>query len=218
MADDKAKTQYPGAAIDASWDGRLCIHVGECVRANNDLFMGGRQPWGLPDAVSTEEVVATVNRCPTGALSYVRKDGGPQESASPTNTVVVSNNGPYYLRGDLDVQGAAADMEAVRFRAALCRCGKSSQKPFCDGTHETVGFVDRGAVGDTGPGMGDATGPLQVVLAKAGPLLLRGPVALVAASGRVAWQGTNCALCRCGESKNKPFCDGSHKGAGFTGE
>ena len=41
---------------------------------------------------------------------------------------------------------------------------------------------------------------------------------VLSSSGREAWRGTRAALCRCGESANKPFCDGSHKAAGFTSD
>jgi CDGSH-type Zn-finger protein len=132
--------------------------------------------------------------------------------------MVVSNNGPLYVRGRLEIDGAADDMPGVRFRAALCRCGDSKNKPFCDNSHETKGFVDRGAIGESGPGSEESGGPLEIKRAKNGPLLVKGNVELVAASGRVAWRGTNTALCRCGASGNKPFCDGSHRGAGFEAD
>jgi CDGSH-type Zn-finger protein len=123
-----------------------------------------------------------------------------------------------YVRGDLDIENAPEDMAGVRFRAALCRCGLSSNKPFCDNSHEEGGFVDRGSVGDTGPGALTEGGQLAIKPAKNGPLLLRGNFSIRAGSGRAAWQGTKAALCRCGTSKNKPFCDGSHKAAGFEAE
>ena len=106
-------------------------------------------------------------------------------------------------------------MKGVRFRAALCRCGESKNKPFCDNSHREQGFRDQGAVGDVGPGHDGAVGPLKIEAAKNGPLLLRGNVAIVAGSGRVAWKGARTALCRCGQSKNKPFCDGTHAQVGF---
>ncbi len=207
--------KYDGSAVDVTWDRRLCIHVGECGRAKNDLFVGGRDPWGQPDTTPADDVAETVLRCPTGALAFVRKDGGPAETAAADNSVVVANNGPLYVRGDLEIEGAAPDMPGVQFRAALCRCGHSKNKPFCDNSHEASGFVDRGAIGDPSPGRDAAGGTLEVNLAPNGPLLLQGNVQLVAGSGRVAWEGTKCALCRCGQSKNKPFCDGSHRAAGF---
>jgi len=209
---------YDGAQADVHWDGRLCIHIGECGRAKNELFVGGRQPWCKPDLVTPEEVVDVVGRCPTGALTYERKDGGAGEVADAENVVSVMYNGPLYLRGDLEVDGAAEDMSGARYRVALCRCGHSKNKPFCDNSHEDAGFKDYGAVGDSGDGFDAPGGPLKVGRAPNGPLLLNGNFTIVAASGRTAFKGKKAALCRCGHSQNKPFCDGAHKEAGFEAE
>ena len=160
MSDDKI-FEYEGEEIDVSWDGRLCIHVGECGRADNDLFVGGRKPWCVPDEVDEATVVDVVKRCPTGALAY-RSHDGDDEEADERNVVVVSNNGPLYVRGNLNIDGAADDMPGVKFRAALCRCGLSKNKPFCDNTHEDAGFRDRGAVGKT------ATEPLEELIERWG--------------------------------------------------
>lgn len=218
MPDSKSVHTFPGAEVDVTWDSRLCIHVGECGRAEGDLFVGGRKPWCQPDLVTADEVAQVVERCPTGALAYTRKDGGAAEAAPERNTVTVANNGPLYVTGDLRVAGAADDMPGTRTRVALCRCGQSANKPFCDNTHEKVGFVDRGAIGSVGKGVDAVGGVLEIKRAKDGPLLLSGNVEIRAGSGRVAWRGVKAALCRCGQSGNKPFCDGSHVGAGFEAE
>ncbi len=212
------KKQYPGKDVDVQWDGRLCIHIGECGRSKGDLFVGGRDPWCQPDVTDVDNVVDVCKRCPTGALTYTRHDGGEEETPAAKNTVVVANNGPLYLQGELHIDGAAEDMEGVKFRAALCRCGLSKNKPFCDNAHEEGGFVDRGAVGETGDGNGGAAGPLLVKRIANGPLLVNGPFEIVTSSGRVAWSGWKAALCRCGLSKNKPFCDGAHRAGGFEAE
>jgi len=209
---------YDGAQADVHWDGRLCIHIGECGRAHNELFVGGQQPWCQPDQVSPDEVADVVKRCPTGALSYERKDGGAAEAADAENVVSVMYNGPLYVRGDLQVDGAAEDMSGVGFRAALCRCGQSKNKPFCDNSHEDAGFKDYGAVGDSGEGFDAPGGTLKVGRAPNGPLLLSGNFTIMAASGRKAWKGKKAALCRCGNSQNKPFCDGAHKNAAFQAD
>lgn len=209
----KLKT-YPGQDIDVTWDGRLCIHIGECGRANNDLFVTGRDPWCAPDEVAAADARDVVERCPSGALAYSAKNGGATEAAPDGNRVFVANHGPLYLRGDLDIEGAGDDQPGLTRRAALCRCGQSKNKPFCDNSHEAAGFADRGAVGATGPGS-TASGKLSVTLANNGPLLLDGPVTIVSAGGVPTFRGDKAALCRCGQSKNKPFCDGSHKAAGF---
>ena len=217
MGDKQNIHKYEGDNADVSWDRRLCIHVGECGRASGDLFVGGRDPWCQPSLVQIGDVTEVCERCPTGALTYERKDGGPAQTAAPKNTVVVANDGPLYVDGELLVDGAADDMVGTQFRAALCRCGKSSNKPFCDNSHQD-GFRDAGAVGAQGDGAPGEGGPLKIGRAPNGPLLLSGNFSIVSGSGRIAWTGTKAALCRCGKSKNKPFCDGAHKAAGFEAE
>ena len=139
---DEQTHKYPGDQVEVSWDGRLCIHVGECGRAEGELFVGGRDPWCDPGkAGSVQEVVEVCERCPTGALTYIRKDNGGPELSPGRNQVVVANDGPLYLTGDLSIDGAAEGMTGVRTRAALCRCGASKNKPFCDGAHRTIGFT-----------------------------------------------------------------------------
>ncbi len=215
---DKKVFPFPGKELDVSWDGRLCIHVGECTRARGELFKSGRDPWGEPDRAPAEEVAEVVRRCPTGALTYLRKDGGQGETAPEVNQVTVANNGPLYVSGQLEIEGTPDDMPGVRYRAALCRCGLSENKPFCDNSHEKGGFVDRGAIGETGTPLEAEGGPLRIDKAPDGPLLLNGNMTLYNAASRPSWQGTKAALCRCGKSAQKPFCDGAHKAAGFKAD
>jgi CDGSH-type Zn-finger protein/uncharacterized Fe-S cluster protein YjdI len=211
---EKSIHDFPGSDIDVHWDARLCIHIGECGNAANSLFEGGRDPWCVPDGVNKAEVREVCERCPSGALTYTEKAGQP-EQAPGENTVSVVYNGPLYLTGDLDIADAAEDMIGTRFRAALCRCGASGNKPFCDNSHLEAGFQDFGAVGAQGTGLATKGGPLKVRRIPNGPLMVEGNLSIRAASGRIAWEGEKAFLCRCGASKNKPFCDGSHKDAGF---
>lgn len=207
---------YPGKAIDVQWDGRLCIHIGECGNAKGDLFVGGREPWCVPDLSTPQEVREICERCPSGALTYADREGS-TETPVAENTVMVTYRGPLYVTGDLLIEGAPEDMPGVRFRAALCRCGASKRKPFCDNSHLDACFDDTGSVGEKGPGLAAAGGTLTIKPLPAGPLLVSGNLTLRSGSGRIAWQGSQVALCRCGASGNKPFCDGSHKAVGFDG-
>ncbi len=207
--------RYPGKDADVTWDQRLCIHIGECGRAKGDLFITGRNPWCQPDLATVAEVADVCERCPSGALVYEAKDGKTVERAAALNTIAVTYNGPLFARGELAIEGAPADMPGLRFRAALCRCGQSKNKPFCDNSHETAGFKDSGAVGETGAGGGATGGALAIRPLKDGPLRVKGNFAILASSGCARWQGAEAYLCRCGHSKNKPFCDSSHKAAGF---
>lgn len=220
MTERSKMKHFDGQRINVAWDAKLCIHVGECVRAKGDLFVAKRDPWCEPDAMSVSAVAEIVERCPSGALSYDSDDDSVTETPVDHNSVVVSNNGPLYLRGDLNIAGANDDMQGVRFRAALCRCGLSKNKPFCDNSHVPGKFSDSGAVGDIDGSKPreeaeEAGGRLEIKPQEDGPLQLNGVFSLLASSGRTAWRGTDATLCRCGQSNNKPFCDGSHKEAGF---
>jgi len=206
---------YPGDDVVVTWEGDLCIHIGECGRAKGDLFVTGRKPWCDPNLSSHDEVEEICERCPTGALSAQFADGSHVETPDPENTVHVAYNGPLFVRGDLAIDGASDDVPGLKYRAALCRCGASSNKPFCDNSHESIGFQDYGAVGETGSADAGSGGPLSVAAIPDGPLMVKGNVTITNGSGRIAWQGKQVALCRCGASDNKPFCDGKHKAIGF---
>ncbi|MCR9193364.1 MAG: CDGSH iron-sulfur domain-containing protein [Hyphomonas sp.] len=211
--------EYKGDAQTVTWDRRLCIHVGECGRAKGDLFETGRDPWCDPNLSNQDRVAEIVARCPTGALAVKDASGTLQTEPVPArNEIHVSNDGPLYVSGDLTVDGASSDMHSVERRAALCRCGASKNKPFCDNSHREINFQDAGAVGDTGLPEIESNGPLTIKRIPNGPLEVSGNFTLRAGSGRDAWSGRKAYLCRCGQSANKPFCDGAHKDAGFKAD
>jgi len=210
--------EYPGERANVSWHAGLCIHIGECGHAKGELFVGGRKPWCDPNLVSDDEVNEVVLRCPTGALSAKFADGSREEQADAENTVHVAYNGPLFVRGDLEIDGASEDAPGLQFRAALCRCGKSKNKPFCDNSHIDDDFADYGAVGEKGDASASSGGPLQIKALTDGPLLLTGNMTISGGAGRQSWHGNKVFLCRCGGSKNKPFCDGQHKKMGFKSE
>ncbi|MDH3988742.1 MAG: (4Fe-4S)-binding protein, partial [Gammaproteobacteria bacterium] len=92
----KSSFEYPGERATVSWDGKLCIHIGECGRATGELFVGGRKPWCQPDAATDDEVEEVVLRCPTGALSVRFADGTDPEKPPAENTLNVAYNGPLF--------------------------------------------------------------------------------------------------------------------------
>lgn len=214
----KVVKDFDGSTATVTWNSQLCIHVGECGRAKGDLFEAGRKPWCDPDTSSNENVLDVVKRCPSGSLSVVFKDDTKAEQSAVENTITVVYGGPLILQGELDIDGAPDDAPGLKFRAALCRCGLSKNKPYCDNSHVESEFKDYGAVGDSGETLAETGGPLKVSLIENGPIRLSGNVRIVAGSGRAAWQGTRTALCRCGLSKNKPFCDGSHRGSDWRSD
>ncbi|MEZ4318352.1 MAG: CDGSH iron-sulfur domain-containing protein [Myxococcota bacterium] len=202
---------YSGDGIDITFDSTRCIHAAECVRGLPAVFDPKARPWICPDAASADAIASVVSRCPTGALTYAHHDG-PEEPHDPQNRVRVRADGPLWVRGRIAIDGGASDER----RVALCRCGHSANKPFCDNAHRDAGFQHdgRGEV-RTVEATGDAA--LSVKPLADGPLFLSGDFEVVGADGTVLFSGTKCALCRCGQSATKPFCDGSHRAAGFKG-
>jgi CDGSH-type Zn-finger protein/uncharacterized Fe-S cluster protein YjdI len=215
-----AKNQeHAGEKITVHYDVKRCIHAAECVRGLPQVFDVKRKPWIDPNAATPDAIAAVVMRCPSGALHFDRQDGGAQEPIAARNTVRVSANGPLYLQGKLEIltpNGAVATSDT---RMALCRCGASKNKPFCDNSHTKLGFKDSGTLGTnvakTSESL-DKEPALKITPTNNGPLGLRGPVELVGADGKNRYQCDRAFLCRCGASKNKPFCDGSHKQIGFV--
>ena len=201
-----------GSGLSIHYEGRRCIHSRHCVLDAPTVFKANTPgEWIYPDSVPTETLVAVAHACPSGAIRYARHDGGPEESAPPVNQMRIRENGPYALHAPLRIAGVDDG-----YRATLCRCGQSKNKPWCDGSHVAAGFVASGepATGSVEP-LAARDGDLQVRPQRNGPLRVQGNLEICAGTGRTVARITEAYLCRCGQSKNKPFCDVSHAAAGF---
>jgi CDGSH-type Zn-finger protein/uncharacterized Fe-S cluster protein YjdI len=201
-----------GAAVTLKFEAKRCIHARHCVLGQPGVFKANVQgPWLDPDATSVEGMVTVAHLCPSGAIRYTRKDGGAEEAAPPVNLVQLRENGPLGLRAELVLDGKAAG-----FRATLCRCGASQNKPFCDGSHTSIAFTATGepATRPSEP-LAARGGVLDIRPQKNGPLVVRGNLELCAGTGRTIDRVTSARLCRCGGSANKPYCDGTHATNGF---
>lgn len=203
---------FESPAITVTWIRRRCIHVAECVRGLPGVFKPGSVPWIEPAEAAADRVAEVVRLCPTGALHYERHDGGAAEPVPGVNVVVPDPDGPFYLSGDIEVVAEDGALIARDTRVALCRCGATKNRPFCDGSHWDAGFDDAGRVGEGGSPAQDAApaGPLKVAFGAGGPLYLEGRFVLVSARGDARRELGGAELCRCGASRNQPFCDGSH--------
>lgn len=134
------KREYRDAAIVVQWYAERCIHSGACVRALPDVFDPQRRPWVILEGHSADEVAAAIEKCPTGALTYARGDGGPQERVPEITSARAMRNGPLFVRGNLRVTDASGAVLREAPRLAFCRCGRSGHMPFCDNTHRQTGF------------------------------------------------------------------------------
>jgi len=219
--------EYRTGAVIVRYDTQRCIHAEECVRGLPAVFDRDRKPWIRLEAAAPMRIAEVVARCPTGALTMDLGDGRCYEPTPAVAEVTVCADGPLYLRGQIELVGPDGQTIAHETRVALCRCGASGNKPYCDGSHESIGFFDPGRAAipalepaadpATGSAVPAAGGVLRVVLRPHGPLMTEGPVRVCPAEGEAAYAGDKCFFCRCGGSANKPFCDGTHKKIGFAG-
>jgi CDGSH-type Zn-finger protein/uncharacterized Fe-S cluster protein YjdI len=206
--------KYEGAEITVSFDLKRCIHAEECIRGLDQVFDRHSRPWVNPDGAPAEDVAAVVRRCPTGALSF-ETSGETEEAPTPAPPeFTVLADGPIYVHGAVTLQ-AGDEVGVQESRLALCRCGASNNKPLCDNSHSELPFEDAGSILREGGDADVAAGDLTLSPVTDGPILLRGPFTIVSADGTQVFRGEKAALCRCGESANKPFCDGAHKSVGF---
>ena len=99
-----------------------------------------KEPFIDATAASRDEIIATIGRCPSGALSY-SVDGVEHRDRAGEPTVFVAPHGPYAISGGPELMDTQFGEGASKEHYTLCRCGGSKNKPFCDGTHWN-GFRD----------------------------------------------------------------------------
>jgi uncharacterized Fe-S cluster protein YjdI/CDGSH-type Zn-finger protein len=134
---------YRGDDVEVTFDLDICIHVGACLLGLPGVFELHRRPWILADEADADAVAEVVTRCPSGALQYRRLDGGPDEQPPTPTTVTPLRDGPLLVAGAIEVVHPDGTTETLP-RAALCRCGLSERKPFCDNSHLTGQFTAPG--------------------------------------------------------------------------
>lgn len=214
--EDKAMNKIEvvtAGTVQVRFDGSRCIHSRNCVLSRPDVFVPNVEgEWIHPERADEGALRELAHQCPSGAISVTRIDGQKPEAAPMVNLVRVRENGPLAVHADLHIDG-----KSQGFRATLCRCGASRNKPYCDSSHNTIGFKASGeATAVTDEPLEQRNGPVKVELIENGPLSIKGSVEIVSGTGHTIRRCSQTALCRCGHSFNKPFCDGTHQKIQFS--
>ena len=220
---------YAGEDIEVSYDVLRCTHARECVERLPEVFDPDQRPWIDPDDADVDDLAGVIMECPTGALQFERRDGGAAEPTPEDNMVTVVPDGPLHLRGDVRITDPDGETVLEDSRVALCRCGASGNEPLCDDSHVDVDFQadgrvvdddfqpDEDVVDDRDRADGDPVdGVLRVRTRPGGPLALEGAFEIRGTTPESGVRGSETALCRCGASENKPFCDGAHTEVGSS--
>ncbi|WP_127903664.1 CDGSH iron-sulfur domain-containing protein [Solirhodobacter olei] len=206
-----------GDKVTVQFDASLCVHSRNCVLSHPEVFVPNvKGDWIFPDAASPDAVMRIGFNCPSGAISVTTNVGADSSEAPPTvNTIRVRENGPLGIEGELLLRGTSMG----RARATLCRCGKSQNKPFCDGSHVAAGFSATGEpMSKEAPTLERRDGPVDLQPQPNGPLKIVGNLEVVSGTGRTVNKVRQAFFCRCGASRNKPYCDGSHKTENFSAD
>ena len=134
--------KYTNGEVTIVWKPNECIHSTMCFKGLGNVFDPTKRPWITPEGSTTEKIVDQVKKCPSGALSYyLNRDGEKEEVKVEAETIVETTpNGPLMVYGNVTIKDSNGNLTKMNNVTAFCRCGASSNKPFCDGSHKKIDF------------------------------------------------------------------------------
>jgi uncharacterized Fe-S cluster protein YjdI len=139
---------YTNNEITVVWKPDICIHSRICWTQMREVFDPAKRPWVNMSGSVTEKIIEQVRKCPSGALSYYMNEEMPsdkQETTITAESAVIANieiqpNGPILVSSDCVIRHSNGEEEIKKGKTALCRCGASGNKPYCDGSHRKIDF------------------------------------------------------------------------------
>jgi uncharacterized Fe-S cluster protein YjdI len=158
--------RYTNGEITVFWKPDACVHASHCYRELIEVFDPGKRPWVDMYGASTDQIIETVNMCPTEALAWKWNDEEKNKEIDPEQsnhinfmrpelmgtanllpeekpaTVKVMPDGPLVISGSFTLLYGENKKEVNDSIISLCRCGASNHLPFCDGVHRKIGFND----------------------------------------------------------------------------
>jgi uncharacterized Fe-S cluster protein YjdI len=135
--------RYKNDEITIVWQPQKCIHSGICFRGLPTVFDPRKRPWITIEGADSEVIMKQIEHCPSGALSFMKNQENTttHEIVEEETIVEVTKNGPLLVFGNISIKNANGDVTQKNNVTALCRCGASENKPFCDGSHAKIDFV-----------------------------------------------------------------------------
>jgi len=133
--------EFKGKQITVLDNSGVCCHAGECVSGSPEVFFSRKEGKRIsnPDNGDKENIVQTIRKCPSGALTY-KIDNELFDEYFSDEEIFISKDGPLHVRGGVDLDDGSKDELNSKKHYTLCRCGASNNKPFCDGIHKMINF------------------------------------------------------------------------------
>jgi len=134
---DQEERSYTNGEITVYWKPELCIHATVCFTDLPKVFQPEKKPWINIQGATTAEIIKTVNDCPTDALSfrYNTEEENSMKEKKDRTQIRQMLNGPNLIQGNFEIIDHNGETIKTGKNTALCACGKSKNKPFCDGSH-----------------------------------------------------------------------------------
>ncbi len=130
--------KYQAEGVTVVWQPALCSHSKKCFDGLPEVFNPENRPWVQVEASDPASIIAQVKQCPSGALSIEGLDE--LDIGTEPAMITVIQGGPLIVKGEVLISLADGTQASKSGVTALCRCGTSSNKPFCDGSHAKVDF------------------------------------------------------------------------------
>lgn len=132
---------YKNDEITIVWENKKCIHSTLCWKGLVSVFNPKNRPWIDASNADAKTITAQIDKCPSGALSYFYNN----TSETPVTInqqmqVEVAENGPLLIFGHMQINHNNQQISLKNNVTALCRCGASQNKPYCDGSHKKIDF------------------------------------------------------------------------------
>ncbi len=129
--------KYTEGDLTVIWQPHKCIHSERCYKGLPNVFQPSNKPWINPAGEDAVKIRKQIDQCPSGALSYEGQNTGKEEGAV---RIEVRKNGPLLVHSGITLLNDGEEKSIDSAATAFCRCGASSNKPFCDGTHKKIDF------------------------------------------------------------------------------
>ncbi len=133
--------RYSNDEVTVVWQPSKCIHSKKCFHGLPQVFDPGNRPWVNIKGGSTTAIIDQVKACPSGALS-IKQEASSAVEPIDNVAIQVLADGPFLVKGRVSLSGVDGENTDCEGMTALCRCGASSNKPYCDGSHAKIGFKD----------------------------------------------------------------------------
>jgi len=148
-AAEETVKEYRNKDIVVHWYPKQCSHAGKCWKEMPWVFNPAKQPWINIETCSTEDLIRTIDLCPSHAIRYSLPEGstvdpalakGPgsvdyQVDTGAAVKIRMVNKGPLLVQGPVQVFDHSGELIRQADSLVLCRCGKTKNQPFCDGSH-----------------------------------------------------------------------------------